>query len=124
MKVLKYQGRKVYTQGNTEVKTSDLTSADNRSGQLTDAYFFEVDGDRMTHKIDFDRKKVEDISSGLMVEINVKSRGTAGVSIVGLQRIVDFMSDFDCMDKNLSTLKGKRVYTYNRGMHLLGFSKA
>lgn len=123
MKVLKYQGRNVYTQSNTEVRTSDLASAEVKPGQIIEGYFFEVDEDRKVHKTGFDRRKVDNNSSGLMVDINIRSGGQAGVSIAGLQEIVEFMGDFDCMGKDLSTLKGRKVDTYNRGMHLLGFSK-
>src|SRR3989344_8467431 len=105
MEVIKYQGRNVYTSSNSETTQRDLASSEARTVVVEDAYFFELDGERMPRKIDFDRDKIDKLNSGLNVEVKEGSE-IGAVSIVGLERIVSFMCDLGCIGKDLSTLKG------------------
>ncbi|MEK6908823.1 MAG: hypothetical protein AABX23_02100 [Nanoarchaeota archaeon] len=121
MEVLEYQGRNVYTSSYLDIQVKDLDSSEATTGRIEDAYFFELGMNRSV-QIEFNRKKVENGSSGLMIRVK-GTLGTATVSIVGLQRIVDFMCDFDCIGKDLSTLKGREVRKYDSMRLLAGISK-
>ncbi len=77
----------------------------------------------MTHKIDFDRNKVDKMNSGLMVAVKLRDYGYASVSIAGLDRIVDFMCDFECIGKDLDALRGRKVTAYHQRARLLGISR-
>lgn len=120
METLKYDDKIVYTQSNTETVEADLKAAKKGLGVITDAYFFEVDSDRIMRKIDFDKKKIEMNNSGLNVEVRRKGAGTASVSISGLERITNFLIDNGVLGKDLVHLRCKDVITYERGIHLLG----
>ncbi|MDO8656040.1 MAG: hypothetical protein Q7K45_02270 [Nanoarchaeota archaeon] len=119
METIRYNGRNVYTP--SETTKIDLENSQIRTEYIEDAYFSTTDKDRMVNKVDFNRQKIDADQSGLIARVNGRT-GSSSVSIVGLDRIVGFMVDSECLGRDLSTLKGKPVITYSRGVYLLGIS--
>jgi hypothetical protein len=119
MKALQYKNQTVYTQSTDTTTVDDLDEARTGIGTILDAYFFQIDGDRMVQKIGFDKKKIEREQSGLMVEVKHKSCGQASVSIAGLDRIVSLLCETGALG-DLPALKGRKVTIYERGIKLIG----
>ena len=120
MEVIEYNGKRVYTNLLNSATKEDLKKAKTENGSITDVYFFQLTGDRLVERIDFDRKKIENLNSGLHVEVNLSGWGVASVSIAGLDNIVKFLCDATSLGKDLSVLSGRKVKTYSSGMQLLG----
>lgn len=120
MDVIEYNGQRVYTASNRNTTVSDLARASAVSMIIDDAYFFKLDGDRNTDRLPlFDRKEVENLNSGLMVQVNEGSV-IASVPIAGLDNIVGFILDTGTLGQDLSTLKGREVTAYSAYPTLLG----
>ncbi len=120
MDILQYGGQKVYTSSRNEATVADLAGTETIVGRITDAYFFKLTLDRDVEKTKFDRKAIEKVNSGLMIEVG-KKNNQASISIAGLERITEFLCDSEAIG-DLSTLKGRKVMEYNRGIRLLGIS--
>ena len=119
METIEYNGQRVYTQANITVQDRNLMDAKVGTGVVLDAYFFEITGDRLVEKIGFDRQKVKDENSGLMIDVKSQFGGQASVSIAGLERVTSFLYDTGSLG-DLSVLKGKKFTEYARGLCLLG----
>ena len=120
MEIIQYKGENVYTSSINEAKIYDLMKAKTNTGEILDAYFFKLNTGRKVEKIEFDKTKIEKEESGLLVDVKNKC-GQASVSIIGLDRITQFLYDSSSLG-NLSSLKGKEVKEYNNGIRLLGIS--
>lgn len=119
MEKFDYNGRKIYTSSHNEATVADLEKAKLGFGVIEDAYFFRLTPGRFVERVEFDIGAVERQNSGLMV--NVRGRlGVASVSIAGLERITGFLVDSNAFGKDLSTLKGRPVLEFYRGISLLG----
>ncbi|MEK6899266.1 MAG: hypothetical protein AABW79_04180 [Nanoarchaeota archaeon] len=116
MKMLRYEGRNVYTPLNREVSERDLATARIETGNIEEAYFYEFgEGSRAY----LNKEKAVDGLSCL--SIRVKGNNNC-IEITGLDKIVDFMIDSKCFGFDLSTLRGKPIEIYNCGADLLGIS--
>ena len=120
MDILQYGGQKVYTSSHNKATVADLEGTETSVGRITDAYFFKLTPNKYIEKTKFDRKAIEKVNSGLMIEVEEKN-DEVSVSIAGLERITEFLYDSKAIG-DLSTLKGRKVTKYNRGIRLLGIS--
>lgn len=120
METLQYNKQNVYTGSLNRATVQDLKIAEVEPAKIREAYFFEIDEDRMIVKTSFDKDKVLKDVRGLQVLVDFKSSGTARISIAGLDRICSFLADTRSLGSDLSVLNGREVTSYNKGIELIG----
>ena len=123
METLRFEGKNVYLQLQLrdDFSVDDLRKAHQKKACIRKAYFFELNGDREVRKVLYDRQKVKDWNSALMLEVESWD-GTACMTLAGLEKVISFLSEASIPVSDVPYLTRRDVQSYYLGLCLIGIS--
>ncbi|MFA5856434.1 MAG: hypothetical protein WC867_03685 [Candidatus Pacearchaeota archaeon] len=119
-----YQNRMLYTSSINQPSEKDLDKSYKGKAKIEDAYFFEkIENGKIVRRY-FDKDKItsHESNNGLNISVLSEKAGFSCLTITGLESICSFLSETNCLGRDLSFLRGKEVTMYSDGIRLFGLS--